>query len=265
MPLHPPEIAIPVMRRALAQAQQIADVALLSDVRLREDDHLGFMAMCFTYKQLTHAKSVSLLLDSFQHIDAATIARTMLEGLVLIAWSALMPSERPLRWRAYSLVSDWKLLLNDECNGKPAPQGKRAELSARLAEFSEFLTGGAKRRGTEHFPDPYQGTWRVDASGAKVELKDMVVELGDPKIKLVYDELSQVGHWTPRGVAVDISTGSDRTVIGFRNNNLAAMACGAAFQALSQTFLIFTKHRDGISNSNMQRVIDDYIAELSDA
>ena len=259
------QVAYPILRHYLREAQAIAEEEMHADVLLEGQDHLGFMALCFTYKQLVHARSVALLLDSSQHIDAATIARTMLEGLILVAWSALQPDERPLRWRAFSLVSDWKTLLAEESMGRPIPLGYRDELTKRLEEFDEFLKSGARKQGTALFADPYQSSWRVDAKGSKVELADMVSALGDPGLKTLYDDLSQISHWTPRGVAINIGTAEDRTLINFSSANLAAMSCGSAFQSLTQTVLLLSQHRYGKQLQSMQNLVDAYVARFNDS
>lgn len=256
---------LPIMREHLEAAYAVADSDFLGDVLLADSDHLGFMALCFAYKQFAHARSVMLLLDAHQHIDAATIGRVMLEGLILVAWAALRPDERPLRWRAYSLVSDWKKIQAEA--GAPSPElvEKKADLAKRLIEHPEFLTGGARKHGPASFPDPYQANWRLDANGSKVELRDMAAELEDPALKVLYDELSQAAHWTPRGVAIDVSSEEDRTTFAFTSATQAAMACGAAFLSLTQTAMLLHQHYRGQPHVRMQNVFDSYVRRLGSA
>lgn len=257
--------AIPILRRHVDQAYEIADVLLSDDIFVEENDHLGFMALCFSYKQLAHAKSVLLLQDGDQHIDAVTVSRVMLEGLILIAWSSLAPMERPLRWRAFSLVNDWKVLYDDERRGKPVSVAKKAELEERLKGYSAFLSNGARKPGFDKQSDPYQSTWRLNADGSKVELRKMVDDLGDPNLKLLYDELSQASHWTPRGVAVNIERTEGGAVIDFRSDSLAAMSYAVTFESLVQTLIILMKHLRIGEPVKLESLAHAFVTELSDA
>lgn len=250
------------MRSFFAEAKALIEKELESDVVLHEGDHLGFMAMCFLYKQTAHARSIEMLLDARQDVDAATISRTMLEGLILVAWAALEPEERPLRWRAFSLVSDWKLLKRGVAPPFDNPEDKKVDLEQRLEAHPEFLTSGARRVGTQKLFDPYQNTWHVNGDGSRVELRTMTEEIGDPDMKLLYDELSQVGHWTPRGVAINIDRSTARSTLAFMDGSLAAQACGTAFSALVQTAALFFHHHRDEPHMRLQQIMDSYVAAL---
>lgn len=257
-----PVQALAVMRSLFAEARMLIEKELESDIVLEESDHLGFMAMCFLYKQTVHARSMEMLLDAQQHVDAVTISRTMLEGLILVAWAAVEPEERPLRWRAFSLVGDWRLAKRGFAPSSGTPEDKKVELELRLEAHPEFLTSGARRAGAQALVDPYQNTWCVNAGGSRVELRTMAEEIGDPGMKLLYDELSQVGHWTPRGVAIDMTHASERSTIAFMDETLAAKACGTAFSSLVQTAALFFHHHRGEPLAPLQQIMDSYIAAL---
>ncbi|MGJ7567808.1 DUF5677 domain-containing protein [Variovorax sp. GB1R11] len=250
------------MRSLFAEARALIEKELVSDVVLHESDHLGFMAMCFLYKQAAHARSIEMLLDAEQDVDAATISRTMLEGLILVAWAAVKPTERPLRWRAFSLVSDWKLLQRGVAPPFGTPEDKKVELKQRLEAHPEFLTSGARRAGAQALFDPYQNTWCVNGDGSRVELRTMAEEIGDPNMKQLYDELSQVGHWTPRGVAINIDHSTERSTLAFMDESLAAKACGTAFSSLVQTAALFFHHHRAEPHTRLQQIIDSYATAL---
>lgn len=260
-PLAPTQ-ALAIMRSFFAEARTLIEKELESVVVLHEGDHLGFMAMCFLYKQTVHARSIEMLLDSRQDVDAATISRSMLEGLILVAWAALEPEERPLRWRAFSLVSDWKLVKRGGTPPFGTPEDKKADLEQRLEAHPEFLTSGARRVGTQKLFDPYQNTWHVNGDGSRLELRTMAEEIGDPDMKLLYDELSQVGHWTPRGVVINIDHSAARSTLAFMDERLAAQACGTAFSALVQTAALFFHHHRDEPHMRLQQIMDSYVAAL---
>ena len=72
-----------------------------------DDDHLGFMALCFLVRQTNHIQSIVKLIPNR---DSILIARSMVEGLYQLLWAAQEPTKRPLKWRVFAYVHDWRLL-----------------------------------------------------------------------------------------------------------------------------------------------------------
>ena len=65
------------------------------------------MYLHFLSKQITHMDSILLLKDSR---DSLLIARSMLEGLVLLMWTAGESKERAKLWKSYAYVVDYKTI-----------------------------------------------------------------------------------------------------------------------------------------------------------
>jgi len=254
-----------VLRAFAEEACAVARDELAEPTHLREDDHFGFMALCFAYKQLTHAHSALMLLKQQQALDATVIARVMLEGTILLGWCALDPSSRALRWRAYSLVSDYRLLRRSDQESAEQSSAKLAELTERLKEHKELHTHAGRHATASDARDPYQRAWHVEDDGSRVELRRMAEELQDPAMKTVYDDLSQVVHWTPAGVAFDIKRSGEDASIGFNSDAMCARGYAVLFQALSQTHLMHRRHRSQDDAQKMQSLVDRYIAKLSAA
>ena len=252
----------PIIRKHTQRMLELVELRTKKDFKLNELDHFGFMALCFTYKQLEHAHSIEILVDSGQYIDAAILARVMLEGFLLLGWASLLPEERGLRWRAYALVSDFKLLMEKKHRGEEVNTDVEKELRLRLSEFDEpFLTSIARKNGKEKYPDPYQKSWRVHADGSKVELRDMVDDLKDPQLKELYENLSQFGHWTPRGIG-EIKRDDLNVRIEFQSKGYAAQACAATFFVLGYTLEILSRHFGLGMESEVTNAFDDYLREL---
>jgi len=222
------------------------------------------MAMCFAYKQLSHASSASMLLTENQVLDANVISRVMLEGLILLGWCSLEPSQRALRWRAFSLVSDYRTIKSRGAITDSMTQAKLTELTERLRDHPELYTNAARRTNSESNSDPYQKTWHVQESGARVELRQMAEELQDPTLKLLYDDLSQIAHWTPAGVGFDIRQNDEKPSIGFSSDAKMAQAYAVVFLALTQTLQIFNSHFSKSHSANpLQDLVEKYSRDFS--
>lgn len=256
------ESDLPIMRKHTQRMLELVLLRTKEDFQLNETDHFGFMALCFVYKQLEHARSILILIDEGQYIDAAILARVMLEGFILLGWASLLPDERGLRWRSYALISDWKLLVEKKRRGEEVDPDVERELRLRLSELdAPFLTANARKNGKEKYPDPYQKSWRVHPNGSKVELNEMVDDLKDPQLKDLYENLSQFGHWTPRGIG-KIKRNDLSVRLEFRSKSYAAQACAATYLVLGHTLEILSRHFKLNLESEVENVIDDYLKEL---
>src|SRR5688572_8123280 len=65
-----------------------------------DDDSYGLVVVTFAAKQHEHMRSLLALLHASQYADTAIIARTMLEGLITLAWIGTQPTTRANAWRA---------------------------------------------------------------------------------------------------------------------------------------------------------------------
>jgi Family of unknown function (DUF5677) len=256
---------LPVLRAFVEEAFRVAGDELTSPTSLRDDDHFGFMALCFAYKQLTHAHSAIALLQQDHSLDASILARVMLEGTILLAWCALDSPARAHRWRAYSLVSDYRILRRQQKEGFPVDSEKLRELTARLEQHPEFKTAAATRAIEQTDQDPYKRSWHLGANGARVELRDMAEELDDPLMKQLYDDLSQAPHWTPEGVGFGVKRGQAQSTIGFQSETLKAKAYSVVFLSLSQTQLFLSRHVEPDRMHRMEGVVQRYVERLAAA
>ena len=101
--------------------------AMTQQAEFDEMDHLGLMSLCFVSKQIEHLRSIRILVESRQYRDAGLIARSMIEGLCTLLWAAREPQTRPLYWKAYAWVEDYKLMLKKEKAGEEVDHAYRFE------------------------------------------------------------------------------------------------------------------------------------------
>lgn len=257
------EVDLPVLHHYARQMFLLAEEIFNSGFMVSDADHFGFMALCYGGKQLEHARSIGLLVDSYQYVDAAILSRVMLEGLVHLGWASLKADERGLRWRAYVLVSDWKLLQIKKEAGENTDLMVEKELKERLSQLGlPYLTKKARKGSSDAYADPYQNTWMVDAEGSKIELSEMIQEIGDTQLKMLYDSLSQYIHWTPRGVGELIRRDKGGVSFGDPPSNLAAMSCAVATQMLGHTLEIISSHFDLGMGEKVKKLFQESLEEL---
>jgi hypothetical protein len=257
---------LPIIRKHVQHMLELFDLRTKGSFNLDESDHFGFMALCFSYKQLEHAHSIAILVDAGQYADANILARVMLEGLVLLGWASLLPEERGHRWRAYALVSDWKVLVEKKQRGEEVAPEVEQNLKLRLTELGEpFLTSSARKNGIENYPNPYQKSWQVNPDGSKVELSKMIDDLNNPQLKELYENLSQLGHWTPRGIGENIRRDGSGVWLELESKGYAAQACAVTFQVLGHTLEIVSAHLRLGAEIEVQNVFDSYLKELGNS
>jgi Family of unknown function (DUF5677) len=232
-------------------------------LKLSESDHFGFMALCFTHKQIEHARSLGILIDAQQHSDAAILARVMLEGLIYILWARLEKTDRPLAWRSFSLVSDYESLLKAKARGEHVEEVDEKTLRERLAnEATRFLRKNAIKQGAENFLNPYQKYWNVGRDGRRIEISEMVKEVGDPLVKDLYDDLSQLGHWTVRGIGPLLRRNESGIRINFDSSESAAQACAVCIHSLGATARAAAEHFKLPLQSRIDELFAEYLLEL---
>ena len=260
-----PEIDVPILGQYCHDCHNLALETFAPSISTNEADHFGFMAVCFVRTQLTHSESCLTLVNQNLLIGSEVIARVMLKGAILLAWAGLEPSIRPLRWRAFCLVLDWRTICELESEGKTVDQNQKAEIEDRLREFPEFLTKKAHQHGCEKYKDPYQKTWTVDSDGAKLSIPQMATELKDPNLKLLYDSLSQHIHWTPLGFGQGIKRSDDRVSISFNTSRLCAQVLSAHFLALVTTFNAAAQHFNLPNLVKLHQLVKNYQADMTGA
>jgi len=253
----------PIMHKYANKLFRAVEPVFSKTIKLKENDHFGFMALCFVHKQIEHARSLGILIDAKQHADAVILARVMLEGFIYILWARLDPLERALSWRSFALVCDLETLLEAKKHGNKIDENLELRLRQRLTKEAErFLTQNARTHGEDKYENPYQKLWNVDKDGKRVELSRMVSEISNPELKSLYDDLSQLSHWTPRGIGRLINRTNRGIKISFESSTNATTAYAVCIQALGGTAKAAAEHFDLGILEKIDSIFSSYLAEL---
>ncbi|HWR21755.1 MAG TPA: DUF5677 domain-containing protein [Verrucomicrobiae bacterium] len=191
------------------------------------------MLVSFAIKQTEHARSVLKLGTS---PDTMLIARSMLEGLSQLLWAMKQPTRRPLLWRAFAFVLDWRLLQRHRAEGRTIDSDVERHTHAGLRRHGRwFLTKEARqaRANGRLLPlDPYVKNWYGER---EVEIFRDVG--GQVLLEHAYGPFSEWHHWRIGAIGrlVSFDAGArEFTMTTFRPSSVAlAVAC--AFQCLWQT------------------------------
>lgn len=221
--------------------KKLLDLAneILANVQYFEEDHLGFMALCFLSKQIDHLQSIVTLIPSR---DAILIARSMIEGLCQLLWAAREPAALPLQWRAFAWVHDWRVMQTEIARGRPVASERRAAIEDALREYGDqFLTKKARearKQGAPFSSDPYHDNWRCGR-----QLRQICESVGGAELyRRLYEPFSDWHHWGVGGLGKVIARQGNRVAYSSLSptDSAAALACG--FQCLEQTVELTDRH-----------------------
>ena len=239
------DVEIPKLR---SYAVELANLTLeiLAQSKYEEYDHPMFMTTTFVCKQLSHLKSVITLADSEQYKDAFSIARVMTEGYAILLWANEEPAERPLDWRAYVLVDQFKRSF-----GQPNYSEHQEYLETMLDRYCrKYLKNEYKTKlQRDIIPDNYLGTWRRDNDNDKNKFINITIEkvFEDVGLKEIHDSLYDPAsgwlHWDSFSMAETIERKADGSIaFGDDPQYLGAIAIASAIHALFGSASSLDKH-----------------------
>lgn len=230
---------------------------ILANIQYSEEDHLGFMALCFLSKQIDHMQSIVFLIPSR---DAILVARSMIEGLCQLLWAAREPATLPLQWRAFAWVHDWRVMQAKMARGETVTPERRSAIENALQKYGDqFLTKKAKLARSQQTPlppDPYHKDWRA---GRQIRQIFESVE-GEDLYRKLYEPFSDWQHWGAGGLGEAIARQGNRIVYSSLSSTDAATALAAAFQCLLQTIKVVDEHLGFGLTPKISELWDEYIA-----
>ena len=134
---------LPVLRTNLIALGKLSTEAFASQIRMRARSHVRFMLVSFTVKQIEHSHSLLKLEFS---VDTVLVARSMLEGLAQLLWAMKQPRCRPLMWRAFAFVLDWRLLQKQRSQGLTIDPVLERRIHEGIRRYGKwFLTKEARQ------------------------------------------------------------------------------------------------------------------------
>lgn len=221
---------LPSLRQWVNDLLRLAN-SVLEQAQYSEDDHFGFMALCFLSKQTSHTRSILTLGEAK---DVGLIARSMLEGLCQLLWAANDPHTRALRWRAFAWVHDWRTMQTQIAAGESVNAEQGTAIEEALRHYGDqFLTRrarAARQGGERELDDPYCSNW----TGHSVrQIFDWVK--GERLYARLYKPFSDWHHWSPSGLATAVSSRQGGVVYSSTSVADAATALATAFQCLLRT------------------------------
>lgn len=224
---------IPQLKQALVDLVALSAKAFSPLPSFDHEDHLAFMTLSFAVKQNEHARSV-LLLD--QSVDAILITRSMFEGMSQLLWAVQEPDVRPLRWRSFGFVLDWRRIRKRLVAGEAVPEDQRTAIDEGLREHGkDFLSEKALKAQANGRPlpdDPYTKNWYGETE------KEIFSAVGADRIyDEVYGLFSEWHHWRlgAFGHLLKLDEEQETFVFSTRHPSFTAMALAGAFQCLWQT------------------------------
>jgi len=247
--------SVPILQEWLRQLVSAAGT-MTKSVSIPGSDHLGFMAVQFHAKQLHHAEGVTLLED---HADVSLISRSMLEGLCLLKWAAQDVS-RPLRWRMYSAVLDWRMVERMRAEGRPVDdEGAQRTAERAVALTDEFLSDKARKAKADGQPlpaDPWVSRWY------QPQLRQIFDAVGAGGLyDAPYFMMSEWHHWSPGGLAQGMRGGDGTFSFNPRSPMTQAGALATSFQCLAETALLVGEHFDLAQVVGVAEIVNAYSSD----
>ena len=109
---------LPVVKTFSEELVSLAADTMAEPVYFEESDHLAFMGLLSLGHQLHLFQPLLTLAGTNLAVPAGFIARSMLEGLAQLFWCSLYPDSRPLEWRTFALVHDYRLMKKRRASGE---------------------------------------------------------------------------------------------------------------------------------------------------
>lgn len=243
--------------------QTLATATLSRALTYDESDHYGFMLLLFYQKHSEHLDSIVTLVERGLFRDATTIARVMIEGLSIIIWSANDREQRPLQWRAFSLVADWNLLQEKKAKGERVDPEQEERLKKQIARYgARYHTKRARTEGPDGLQYPFQKTWLLDSAGKQITRGTVFDEIRGADLYYLYEDFSQWMHWTPSAFGDAIARTDEKLIYNPNAFDRAAQALVVAFHAMLQTTELFYEHFKLECTPTAQELRADFLADI---
>jgi hypothetical protein len=254
---------LPILREKLIELVELARSMPPRGFTYEESDHFGFMCLMYLAKQKEHASSVLCLMDDGHYRDAGLIARSMCEGLAQIKWAGLDAETRPLRWRAFAYICDWRTMNAKLAEGIPVDPEDRETIRKAIDRFGNlFLTKKARdcqRLGKALPSDPYAKDW-IQGRGYSAIFSEIK---GDVLRKGIYAPFSSWHHWTCEEMASVITRGVDKITWLPPSDREAARVLATTFQCLFEVTEVADIYLKLEFSAQLANVRDAFVSSLT--
>lgn len=236
--------------------------AMPQPIKFEENDYLAAMALLSLGHQLHLFQSLLILTENHLAVPAGLIARSMMEGMALLSWCGRSPEIRPLEWRTFALVHDFRLMKKHEALGRRIDPLRKQGINASLEQYGEsMLTKKAKqmRAKSEDLPDdPYVTRWpglTIRAMFSEAEQSEIYEEL--------YMPLSELTHWSITAIAPQTTrTGSALEYSARSSASQEALVLTSGFRSLLYNLQLVQAHLRLEGLQHTENLKDRYITSL---
>lgn len=197
--------SLPVLKSISAQLLALAHEIFTKRVPYEPTNGADVMSLSFVTKQCEHLRSVELLIDANAHRDAGLIARTMLEGQIMLSWAFQDIPARTDLWFWFGAIADWRQTLKNENAGRPVDSEEKRQLREFVDQYGpDYFSGKVRKRLREseatgvpyQMPDdPWGNAW------TEMSAASMFAAVGATNLyESLYRSTSGWAHWDPRGI-----------------------------------------------------------------
>jgi hypothetical protein len=121
-----------------------------------------FRLMCLAFLS-RQVDNVGSLIALHGHRDMTLVARSMLEGMVILMWVSKDPHERAALWKDFSFVHDWRMFRRQKREGRPVTEQDWNAVETGLKtvgpKYYSRNSLACIKKGLPLPDDPYRWNW----------------------------------------------------------------------------------------------------------
>ena len=213
------------MQQAFNRLIDIYEEHSTTEIPEVDNGNFEFVANVFFETQAEHLRASKCLLESKRFISIKILGRVMFEGMVHLLWINADRKDRAMKWRAWSAVTDWRLLSEKDAANIPVDDNQRQRVLERVEDVRHLFSRKIPKDG-----DPFVFSWMP-------KIKQMLKELPPNAMKLnelynpIYKVDSQLIHWTVAGLGPLLDRIDDRLEFQVSRESDQINAMNAVFHA----------------------------------
>jgi hypothetical protein len=235
------------------------------DLKHPENDHFAFMVIAFCFRQMEHLKSLYTLYKNECFQDMQFIARSMLEGMVFLKWGYANKQIVPLKWKAYSWVTDYRLAMKHIAEGKGPDDETKQKIIAALNNYGQLFLKKSKTLLIDFKQDPFHGYWHIDENNKKITFFDLFKELQAETLVEIYEDLSDWVHWNITGLGKIITRTQNEFAFNYDSMRSTRYAFAAGLLSSFDSFYLLDNHFNLNQKVELNKMQEEYINHLNDA
>lgn len=243
-------------------ARELSEIATelleaLKNADLPAGTYYPSMLIGFLCKQSQHMEA-ALALE--RRRDAALVARSMIEGMCLLLWTAKDAETRAHMWSDFGFVHDWRVVRERVRSGDHVD----SRLSASVEE-------GARTHGQQFLRKPKKGETDGDLLSDEdpfiykwtgLSVAKIFDDVGQgEKYETFFSQFSDWHHWNAGGVKAALVTRGREVTYHPTDPQVSLSAFVNAIQALFETLVLAEKHFDVGFTARLEDYRDRYLAD----